>query len=953
MDTQSPSAAPPKPEVEPSRRRPTPRGLRPGRPASARLIDAGLLLLFLGLTFLLGVFPLKDADIFWHLRTGQLIRQTGQVPTVDHFTFTRENAAWIDLHWIFQVGTSWLYERGGAVALNLAKCVVTCLAVLILVTNRRRDWPLWVALVAWLPALLVLGGRMYVRPETLSLLYLSIFLAVLTRWDRRPYLVALLPFVQVAWVNSHGLFVLGPILLVMALLDAAIRPGSLAPGPLRWWRIAGLGSLATFAACLINPYGVGGAVYPIQLAGTMTNRVFSLQIAELTPIPVFIERAGLRNLPLQLHFLTMALGALSFLVPLVWSVAVRFSGALPTTQPPPDRRQETADGPSRTSRKKASGRTKKQSAKPPEPASPTWRLSLFRLLLFGAFSYLSLQATRNSHQFAAVVGSVTAWNFAEWAAAVSRRRARIRGPETVVSPPGVGLRPRLFAAGAILAVLAWVGSGLFYAMTGEGRTIHLGEEPLFFPHEAAKVAGDPEMPPRFLSFHNGHASLFEFYHGPERKVFTDPRLEVAGAALFQAYMELDGAIRKNEPGWRASLDRIGRPIIMVDHENNNSSIGATLLADSRWRCVWFDAIVAMYVHDSAAEAVRRHAVDFPARHFRPDGASRARPPKERIALANAFRYYLMTLPSHRSDLVWPFVWLGLDEGRAILRESPDSALGWKMLGQVEIAREPAPTPTPSPRYRLPFDPVADLSVVRATHALRRAVELDPDDLTSLMRLAEAYDRRAMYEEALDVLDRLEDLAARHPAEKRIRAEIAPRRGEYRDAMGEPPSLDWRNLAEFERLVTSLLSAGRVRTAADVLERANPREGSSWEVLDRMARLRLHLGEPARARAIWQRGIDQAPDPATAAARIGATYLAEADFDAARREYRRALAARPDHFEACYSLAVLEADAGDAAAASELARKAVAAAPDDRSRAVAGLIARAVERFAPTQTGGRP
>ena len=59
------------------------------------------------------------------------------------------------------------------------------------------------------------------------------------------------------------------------------------------------------------------------------------------------------------------------------------------------------------------------------------------------------------------------------------------------------------------------------------------------------------MPPRFLSFHNGHASLFEFYHGPERKVFTDPRLEVAGAALFKEYLDLDRAIKHDEPGWRA------------------------------------------------------------------------------------------------------------------------------------------------------------------------------------------------------------------------------------------------------------------------------------------------------------------------------------------------------------------------------------------------------------------
>ena len=66
-------------------------------------------------------------------------------------------------------------------------------------------------ILAWLPALLVLGGRMYVRPETLTLLYLSLFLAIMFRWDRYPRLALLLPLVQVAWVNSHGLFVLGPI----------------------------------------------------------------------------------------------------------------------------------------------------------------------------------------------------------------------------------------------------------------------------------------------------------------------------------------------------------------------------------------------------------------------------------------------------------------------------------------------------------------------------------------------------------------------------------------------------------------------------------------------------------------------------------------------------------------------------------------------------------------------
>ena len=95
-------------------------------PAGRWVLDRFLL----ALTFLLGAFPLKDTDFYWHFRTGDLIRQTGHVPRTDLFTFTREGVPWIDLHWIFQIAISWVYQHGGVVALNLAKCIVTCVAML-------------------------------------------------------------------------------------------------------------------------------------------------------------------------------------------------------------------------------------------------------------------------------------------------------------------------------------------------------------------------------------------------------------------------------------------------------------------------------------------------------------------------------------------------------------------------------------------------------------------------------------------------------------------------------------------------------------------------------------------------------------------------------------------------------------------------------------------------------
>ncbi len=626
---------------------------------TARALDGSLIVLFLTLAFLLGSFPLKDADIYWHLRTGDLIRQTGTVPRTDIFTFTREGTPWIDLHWIFQIAISWLHERGGVPALNIAKCVVTCLALLILIAARKRDWPIPVMVLAWLPALFVLAGRIYVRPETLTLFYLSVFLAVILWWDRFPFLAFLLPVVQVAWVNSHGLFVLGPVILGFALVDAALRLGLFAPERRRWWKLILIASAATGVACLINPYGLHGALYPIELAGTMSNPVFSRNVAELTSIPDFIRSPksdGFKNLSLQLHLLTMLIGALSFVIPLFSRfTASRRAGEEPVVPalpgPPGGAALENArPSKQKRSRSKTAGKKTARAGPTANPSTaPTavWRLSLFRLLLFAAFSWLSLQATRNSHQFAAVVGAVTAWNFGEWAAAIRNRRQT----QGTIARSRWSLPARPIAFGTVALLILWVGSGQFFRMTGEGRTIGLGEDRLWFPHEAVKFAGKAGMPDRFLSFHNGHAALYEYYYGPERKVYIDPRLEVAGADLFRRYNALGKRIEANEPGWEAELTEMRRPVILSDHFYN-SEIGATLLQSDHWRCMWFDAIAAVFVHDSSGAAVRGHRrfrrSSFPARSgeaaARSSRASRLEPsdrqvhdsPRPRCRRENAF-----------------------------------------------------------------------------------------------------------------------------------------------------------------------------------------------------------------------------------------------------------------------------------------------------------------------------
>lgn len=909
------------------------------------LFDVVLIAFFLALSFLLGVFELKDTDFYWHLRTGDLIRRFGEIPRVDFYTFTRAGTPWIDLHWIFQVGISWIFERGGVPALTLAKCLITCLALLLLITARRSNWPVWVMILAWIPALLVLSGRMYIRPETLTLLYLSIFLAVLCRLDRRPELAWILPPTQVAWVNSHGLFILGPIVLGFALIDAALRRGALSAARRKWWTTVAAASAATGFACLLNPYGFRGAIYPLELAGTMNSRDFSKTIAELKSIPDFIAESGFTNVILHIHFATILLGALSFVVPVLAAGASRLRGMARKSDA-----EIAIEAPS-TRGKKPKGKAVKSASSSRKKASETaegsseedgWRISILRLLLFAAFSLLSFRATRNSHQFATVVGTVTAWNFAEW---VGSRAAKRRAQGTVT--PHEGFRPRVFTLLTLVGLLFAVASGAMYTWMGEGRVIGWGEQPLWFPHESAKFAGDAAMPDRFLGFHNGHASLFIYEYSPEKPggpgktVYTDARLEVTGPELYRRYLDLQDWIKKDDPRWQRELDAQGRPSILTDHEYN-SEIGAHVLGSGRWRCVRFDAISAVFVHESYRDVVAAHEVDFAARHFRPDLGVDPQGSQALISASKGLRNYAAFLGyTGRLDLARTLTSLALDYARRVVESDPASLEGWKSIGYCMLLRDPS---GPSARCRAPFDPVMDLAAFRATYALRRASTLAPKDFLTLTLMKSVYEGREMYQPLRPIYDRILEHSPINPKQQELYDAVEVAMPGLIRRLSEPTPTSWNNLDDLDRLVNNELAMGRVETAVRLLESAHPSGKASWEAVDRLSTLLLHLGEPDRARKHLQ-GIVNLPRPALKDARLAVCDLVEGRSENARQAYLRAIEAEPNLFEAHYGLAVLEHDEGRAAEAFQQATAAVNCAGNDMARSAAQAIAAAVRRFA--------
>jgi tetratricopeptide (TPR) repeat protein len=484
---------------------------------------------------------------------------------------------------------------------------------------------------------------------------------------------------------------------------------------------------------------------------------------------------------------------------------------------------------------------------------------------------------------------------------------------------------------------------MFYAMTGEGRTIGLGEEPLWFPHDAIKFSGRLGMPERFLSFHDGYAALYDYHNGPERKVFVDARLEVIGPDLYKRYLDLKHAIETDadDARWSRELESLGRPAVLAGH-TDNSMVGVRLLATGRWHCVWFDPMVAVFVHNAFVGAIKSHEVDFAARHFRPQPADEPHGLPALIASAKALRNYALALQA-QPNLSRPLVLLGLDYARRIQRTDPESVEGWKLMGGLESARESA-SAAPIPRFRLPIDPVFDLASLRATYALRRALDLAPKDYVALMLLGDLYHQRGMDEAEAALTARLIALRPINQHQAHGQQKMRENLDVVRGRLGPEPSRSWENQTELDRLVSALLASGRAQTAVELLDRAYPDESRPWDVADRMATLRLHLGQPAQARSLWVKA--SAPKrPELRAARIALCDQVEGNFEAARRSYAEALSVAPELFEAHYGLAVLEQDDGRASAALAEARRAADLAPNAVARAAANAIIATVEPYA--------
>lgn len=225
------------------------------------LADVMFVLALFGIVFLLQGRALGlDGDIGWHIRLG-LRTLSGDLPRTDTFSSTAYGRPLVGMEWLAEVCYAAAWRAGGLDAVvTLAGLLVAVTAASLLAILRARRVPLLLALPLTLLALALTSIHWVARPHLFSFpltLWWSEWLWRYWRDGQRRRLWWF-PFVMVLWVNLHGGFLAGLILLGTAVAVAWAFPRARGMANPKHLSVA-------FAVCLLataaTPWGLAWPGY--------------------------------------------------------------------------------------------------------------------------------------------------------------------------------------------------------------------------------------------------------------------------------------------------------------------------------------------------------------------------------------------------------------------------------------------------------------------------------------------------------------------------------------------------------------------------------------------------------------------------------------------------------------------------------------------------------------------
>jgi hypothetical protein len=176
---------------------------------------------------------LGDGGIGWHIRTGQIIAATHEIPRVDPFSSTMNGRPWFAWEWLYDLAVGQLERVAGMngvvwlTALTIASVFSWTFRLLV-----RRGVSLALALVLVLLAASASMVHFLARPHVMSWLFTLVWFWILDTTESETFAANggvkeqnrklwSLPLMMLVWVNVHGGFLVGFALLGIYWASAA------------------------------------------------------------------------------------------------------------------------------------------------------------------------------------------------------------------------------------------------------------------------------------------------------------------------------------------------------------------------------------------------------------------------------------------------------------------------------------------------------------------------------------------------------------------------------------------------------------------------------------------------------------------------------------------------------------------------------------------------------------
>lgn len=248
-----------------------------------RLQDMFYIALFAAVLLLGGRMLNLDGDLPRHLRTGQYILENQTVPDVELFIYPYLNRPYVSHEWLANVIFYLAFQLAGLAGIIALSAFLLASAFTLLYSDlsARINLRLPVLLlVAW--GALATSLNWAARPHLISMLLLALWLTWADRLRRGENIpLWYFPALMIFWVNAHGEFIAGMLVLLAYSVGWAVdyllgEPAADLTTGKRIW----LALIFSAAASLLNPSGIAPW---FDLLGFVNNRYLMSRMIEANP----------------------------------------------------------------------------------------------------------------------------------------------------------------------------------------------------------------------------------------------------------------------------------------------------------------------------------------------------------------------------------------------------------------------------------------------------------------------------------------------------------------------------------------------------------------------------------------------------------------------------------------------------------------------------------------------